>query len=266
LSGWIKLEKDLLTDPRVIRMGTKICNGLPLRGVTVVLGSLAHLWMIADTHIGQDDVIPLGANEINDVIGVEGFCQLLPSDWLEIIDPDHVKLPGFHTHNGTIAKERAQNAKRVQRHRINNAQPLRLRNGLPLPDQDQDLDKTKTESKSKTRARNAPRGTETESEIHEHIESIKAKYPKAARSDWITAEKLIRNLVLAGTFWELIEAGVERYAAYCTATNRLVQNPGLFFGAVDRPWLQDWELPKSKAEARLDSNVDVMRQFVAGGT
>lgn len=107
---------------------------------------------------------------------------------------------------------------------------------------------------------------ETETEIHAHVESIKSKYPKAARADWIAAEKHIRNLVRDGTPWELIEAGVERYAAYCRATNRLVQNPALWFCAIDRPWLQDWDLPKTKTETRLDSNVDVMRQFVAGGS
>jgi hypothetical protein len=116
---------------------------------------------------------------------------------------------------------------------------------------------------SKLRAEIAPR--ETESEIHQHVEDIKAIYPKAARADWITAEKLMRNLVRDGTPWELIDSGVTRYAAYCKATNRLVQNPALWFGAIDRPWLQEWELPKNKAEARLDSNVDVMQQFIAGG-
>jgi hypothetical protein len=42
---------------------------------------------------------------------------LLPSDWLQIIDSDHVKLPDFHTHNGTTAKERALANKRQQKHR-----------------------------------------------------------------------------------------------------------------------------------------------------
>lgn len=125
MSGWIKLEKDLLTDPRVIRMGAKLCNGLPLQGVTVVLGGLAHLWMLADTHISQDDIIPLGIDEINHVIGIQGFCEALPQDWLQVIDSDSVKLPGFHEHNGTIAKERAGVAKRVEKHRAKrNAQAL----------------------------------------------------------------------------------------------------------------------------------------------
>lgn len=267
MSGWIKLEKDLLTDPRVIRMGAKLCNGGPLHGVTVVLGALAHLWMLADTHIGQNDVIPLGAEEINQVIGIQGFCQLLPQDWLQVIDSDHVELPGFHTHNGTIAKERAQTSKRVQKLRsTRNAPPLQPRNARPLPDRDQDLDQDQekhTEAHAKdAKPEEVPRGAD-EDQIRLHVLAIKAKYPKAAREDWLTAEHLMRKIA-EGIGWDAIEAGVERYAKCCRTTNRHAQNPGLFFAAADRPWLQEWPLPKNKAESRLASNADVMQQFVGG--
>lgn len=88
----------------------------------------------------------------------------------------------------------------------------------------------------------APR--ETEAEIRQHVMLIKAKWPKgAAHEDWITAEKLIRNLVTAGESWEAIEAGVERYAAFCKATGRLVANPGRWFADISRPWLSPWGIP-----------------------
>jgi len=267
MSGWIKLEKHLLTDPRVIRMGTKLCNGGPLRGVTVVLGGLAHLWMLADTHIGNDDVIPLGADEINDVIGIDGFCQLLPQDWLQVIDSDHIKLPGFHTHNGTVAKERAQTAKRVQKHRtITNAKPLQRRNAQPLPDLDQDQDLNQdSEKHTETHAANGNSkdvSRETEDQIRLRVIAIKAIYPKASREDWITAEKLMRNIVTNGGSWEEIEAGVGRYQRLCKATHRIAQNPGLFFGAVDRPWLQEWPLPSSKAESMRDQNIETSQEWL----
>lgn len=264
MSGWIKLEKDLLTDPRVIRMGAKICNGTALRGVTVVLGGLAHLWMLADTHIGLDDVIPLGADEINEVIGIQGFCQLLPRDWLQVIDSDHIKLPGFHTHNGTVAKERAQTAKRVRKHRVySNGAALPPRNGRALPDLDLDQDLNQDQEKhTEARTKDAPRESESEEQIRLHVLAIKAIYPKASREDWITAEKLMRNLVSDGCAWHEIEAGVSRYQKLCKATHRIAQNPGLFFAAVDRPWLQEWPLPPSKAEAQRDSNVDVSREWL----
>jgi hypothetical protein len=101
-----------------------------------------------------------------------------------------------------------------------------------------------------------------ETEIRDWITKIREVYPKAARQDWITAEKLIRNLVNQGEQWSEILAGVRRYRTLCDATNRQAQNPGMFFQAVDRPWTQEWPLPPSKAERRLDANIEVMRQFV----
>jgi hypothetical protein len=171
MSGWIKLEKDLLTDPRLLRVAQMFsggyemcstrrgearredpCNGSPLPGVAMVLGAISHLWMIADTHIGEDDVLPLGIDEINKLLGFEEFCEFLPADWLQVLDSDHVKLPGYHEHNGTIAKERALAARRAAKHRKKitkeNAKPLRNGNGRALPDQDQDQDQDKTKRKT----------------------------------------------------------------------------------------------------------------------
>ena len=166
MSGWIKLEKDLLTDPRVLRVARILeraywfiptsesecdpCNAVALPAVTLALGGLAQLWILADTHVGQDDILSLGADEINEFIGLKGFCEILPHDWLEVIDADHVKLPGFHTHNGTQAKKKAQVLKRVTRHRgQRNAQAFHTRNGHALPDQDQDQDQDQTKTRPK---------------------------------------------------------------------------------------------------------------------
>ena len=172
MSGWIKLEKDLLSDPRVARLalflsgcitmnteptkgeadgdGFNSCNGQPLPGTTVVLGVLAQLWMLADTHASEDDVLPLGVDEIDELIGIPGLCSLLPSEWLQVIDEYNVKLPGFHEHNGTVAKERALNARRQDRHRKSvTARRDKLvipRNARPLPDQDLDQDLSQSES------------------------------------------------------------------------------------------------------------------------
>lgn len=143
MGGWIKVEKDLLTDPRVINL--LACNGGPLQDVTHVLGCLTHLWIIADTHVGQDDVLALGAHQIDHILNAQGLCEAMPQDWLQIIDANHVKLPGFHAHNGPQAKARAQTQTRVARHRggKGNAPPLPPVddcNARPLPDQT----KTKT--------------------------------------------------------------------------------------------------------------------------
>lgn len=132
MSGWIKLEKDRRDDPRVLRMARQLRDAsvtherfMPAIHVTLVLGSLDQLWCYADTHIRDDDTLDLGAHEIDELVGLRGFCDLLPGDWLEIIDADHVKLPGFHTHNGTESKRRALTQKRMARHRNAPASPMR---------------------------------------------------------------------------------------------------------------------------------------------
>lgn len=162
--GWIKLEKDLATDPRVTRMaralaeradidllngqdrGGETRNGRAYAAVTLVLGGLAKIWFLADTHIDPNDVLPLGKEVIDEIVGVHGFCDAMPPDWLVVIDADHVKLPDFHIHNGTEAKKKALGQKRASRLRDReaNAGALRVRprNAISVPDLDLDLDHT----------------------------------------------------------------------------------------------------------------------------
>ena len=147
MSGWIKLEKDLRDDPRFLRMVRAYCNAHVTHEriserhcATLLLGCLAQLWMYADSHIREDDTLDLGADEVDELIGVQGFAALMPSDWLEVVDPHRVKLQDFHAHNGTDAKKKALTAKRVANHRIRNV--TQERNDVPassnaaaLPDQ-----------------------------------------------------------------------------------------------------------------------------------
>ncbi len=138
-------------------------------------------------------------------------------------------------------------------------------NASALPDQDQDQDQTKTRPEiHKRRAQDLIENVsrETEEQIRLGVLSIKGRYPKAPREDWIAAEKHIRNLIRDGSSWLDLEGGVERYAQYCKATNRIVQNPGNWFGAADRPWLQEWALPLNKAEAQRDRNIENSQEWL----
>jgi hypothetical protein len=156
--GWIKWQKDLETDPRVLRMARKIagrfalvdhdvtlqtdfCNAPPLQigtSVTLVCGALVRMWSYADTHIRADDVLEVGPEELNQIVDLPGFAAICPADWLEIVDDENVKLPDYQEHNGVVAKRKAMTAKRVQRHRNAGVTPE------PLPDQDQDQDQDQT--------------------------------------------------------------------------------------------------------------------------
>jgi hypothetical protein len=161
--GWIKFEKDLRTDPRVLRIAREInrrfalypkdaahepCNAYALPAVTLVLGALAQLWSLADSH-AENDVLRMSTEELDDYLGIAGFCALLPDDWLIALDDGSVELPGFQEHNGPEAKKRALTQNRVARHRERNASPLQGSNAHALPDktrQDKTRDKTHTHS------------------------------------------------------------------------------------------------------------------------
>lgn len=151
MSGWIKLEKDLESDPRVLRMSKAIdkkfqlypqdvalesCNACAFPGVTLVCGALARLWMYADSHAREDDTLDMGPEEINEWLRIPDFCALIPDDWLRVIDQHTVELPGYQEHNGVEAKKRALTQKRVTQHRNKvKRDSVTPRNASALPDQ-----------------------------------------------------------------------------------------------------------------------------------
>lgn len=154
-SGWIKFEKSLRDDPRVLRIARQLGNAgvtherfTNQAHVTLVLGCLAQLWCYADTHVREGDTLDLGIDDIDEIVGLQGFCSMLPDDWLQVIDAEHVKLPGFLGHNGTEAKKKALTQKRVARHRESvtseRISKKRSRNADALPDQTRpDQDQTR---------------------------------------------------------------------------------------------------------------------------
>lgn len=209
MNGWIKLEKDLLTDPHLLRAAHLLggradtCNGRPLPGVMLVLGGLAQLWMIADAHISDDDILPLGVNEINHILGLEGFCEILPQNWLQVIDADNVKLPGYQLHNGPAAKARALNQRRVEIHRSkSNGKPLHAGNGQALPDKDKDIYIKEKLNKKKLGTR-IPEDFALTADLRDYakargldpLETFEAfrdywiadNTPKATKRDWVAA-------------------------------------------------------------------------------
>jgi 5-methylcytosine-specific restriction endonuclease McrA len=102
-----------------------------------------------------------------------------------------------------------------------------------------------------------------ERERHVRFQRCKAKLPKfAGRQNWIVAEHNACRIVSDGFgTWDEIEAGCERYAKFIEATGQTVMNPVNFFGAVDRPCLQDWEIPiiagkPAQASTRGDAVID----------
>lgn len=180
--AWIKFDKDLIDDPRILRAAEDLCDRYTvsverIRGPefssghdlehdeqismmrNAVTGALVTLWVYADTHIRNGDVLPISVTAIDRMVGLDGFCELLGEDWIQpSADGQSVVLPGYCEKNGLEAKEKRKtsNAERQRRFRqrhqpegnaVTNATVTRL-------DQDRDLDhKTREEppvDKSKT--------------------------------------------------------------------------------------------------------------------
>lgn len=262
MSGWIKLEKDLREDLRVKRIAAQLiksgtCNAGALRpaaAVTQVLGALAQLWMHADSFAREDDTLDITRHEIDELTGIQGFAQFLPADWLEILDSERVKLPGFQAHNGTTAKRKDQTAKRVSKHRAakRNASPLpstTTGNADALPDQTKtrpDLDQKNPSASATPTRKLASRETSAE-EDPEWLLDFKLAYPnRAGDQGWRKAVRAAHARMADGHTSAEFIAGARRYAVFCEASGKtgteFVKQACTFLGP-DKAFLLPWHAP-----------------------
>ena len=118
------------------------------------------------------------------------------------------------------------------------------------------------EAKADTRAQDAPSFD---------FERIKNAYPKRAGSQpWKRAISAANARIKDGADFEDIIAGVERYAAYCQATDKtnteLVMHAATFLGP-DEHFRNEWTAPKkpeTKAEAYLRRTRDFEERYENG--
>lgn len=190
MSGWIKLWKDSCEDPRLAEAAEELCRRYliaersagggcdlskadELRFASNALrGALVTLWCYADTHLRNGNRLPLSSQALDALVGIEGFCDIVPDDWVEVLDDGTVKLPGYSEKNDLIAKEkRASDAKARQaawraRH---NATTNASHNDIVTRDEritkcvdqdlDQDLDQSKRKNGSSAHGPRAPTAT-----------------------------------------------------------------------------------------------------------
>lgn len=277
MGGWIKVEKDLANDPRVLRMASRLSNGdvtLASRSRLVVVGALVTLWWYADTHIGDDDVLAIGANEIDQLVGLEGFCGLMPQDWLQVLDADHVKLVDYTAHNGSLAKNKALNQKRQERHRHKPTSTSRSRNAPvtqgALPDKTrlrQDRDKTE---EIRTTAAAPPTRVSKSQNVSRETDGwfldFKLAYPsRSGDHGWRKALRAAHARILEGYSPEEFIEGAKRYAAFCRLTGKegteFVKQAATFLGP-DKPFLEPWNPPATKADVRLAGNLSAAEEFM----
>jgi len=106
--SWIKVRTHLATHPKVVRIACALCAH-PVH----IIGGLVHLWSIADLHADGEHLPYMTAQAIDHMVSMPGFtAELVNAGWAEVRD-DGVYLVNYQVHNGTSAKRRADNARRM---------------------------------------------------------------------------------------------------------------------------------------------------------
>ncbi len=138
---WIKMRSNLDTSPRVI----ELAGVLNLPELHVV-GLLWKVWSWADTHTLDGNAIRVTDVTLDRLTGVTGFASALRQvGWLEG-EEGSISFPRFTEHNGKTAKNRAETAVRVAKHR--NAKPVTHVTQKPLPEKRREEKNTTTPTPS----------------------------------------------------------------------------------------------------------------------
>lgn len=214
MSGWIKFDKDMATDPRLMDAAVTLASqyhfGIATSSVgarslsnsnallfftNALRGALVTLWAYADTHIRDDDTLPISSDALDALVGIEGFCAIVPDDWVVKLDAHTTKLPGYCAKNDLISKKkRRQDAKDRQ-----SAWRARQNKGPGIHDQSVTRESRVTQGVNNA-TRNEPVThnkmckTETKTEDQDLKSRDKSReVPRAARS---TATRLAENFEL----------------------------------------------------------------------
>ena len=109
---WIKIEMETPDKPEVVNMAAQL--RLDQDAVT---GKLFRIWTWADRNSVSGDGMPITAAFLDRLTNKKGFANAMRAvGWL-MGDDGNLTFPGFSRHNGTTAKARAQNNRRVADHR-----------------------------------------------------------------------------------------------------------------------------------------------------
>jgi hypothetical protein len=282
LSGWIKFWKDMPNDPRVLAAAAKLADryilahrsgfggsDLPASEAialcrNAVTGALATLWAYADEHIHDDDSLPLTSQTIDAVVGIEGFFDLLPREWIDELDDGSLILPGYCEKNSLIAKRkrtvksnarvtRWRSAKKTNSNAVTTQHETQCNAAGDL-DQDSDRDKNKKDknpSASATPTRKVvSRGA---SEDPEWLLDFKLTYPtRAGDQGWRKAVRAAHARMAEGHTSAEFVAGARRYATFCEASGKVgseyVKQACTFLGP-DKPFLLPWHAPPKQENA-----------------
>lgn len=124
-----------------------------------------------------------------------------------------------------------------------------------------DTDSNSDSGKETTALRTAPHDQPAE------FVDFKIAYPKRSGDQgWRKAIRAANARIAEGHTWAEMVGGAARYAEYVRSTGsentEYVKQAATFLGP-DKPFLEDWSLPPTKAQARLGANIDSMNKFLS---
>lgn len=139
MGGYIRMDKDLEDDPRVLALADRIAQELKqlvelatdrdlesaIRGLSrnAALGALYRLWRYGDTHLGRHNRLKgalHGGARISEVTALPaGVLREFPVEWLRVHEDGTVELPDYAAKNALIDRDmrREKTRERVRKHR-----------------------------------------------------------------------------------------------------------------------------------------------------
>lgn len=111
---WLKIEIDTPDKPEIWAMADDL-------GIDpdAVFGKLFRVWSWFDQHTESGNAPSVTKSLLDRKVGVTGFVNsMLKAGWL-VEEEGVITMPNFEKHNGNSAKKRANTAKRVAKHKIN---------------------------------------------------------------------------------------------------------------------------------------------------
>jgi hypothetical protein len=134
---WFMLDKDTLTDQRLLMAARLLCKRYSVSDVddngdrgdeidmsrqlscmtAACRGALVMLWGYAHDNIRPDNTLALDPVAVDALVGIDGFCDCMPPEWLEVMDDGSgIYLPRFIEKNQIVKRLEAR-AKDTARHR-----------------------------------------------------------------------------------------------------------------------------------------------------
>jgi len=142
-NDWIKIRKDLPTDPNVYKIAELLDVS---RNETV--GLLVLFWSWADTHLMEGHAPSVTGVTVDDVVRHDGFANaLIKFGWLTV-NGNGISIPNFDRHMSENAKKRALDSERQRKSRLK-------RNAASVTDVTETRDKSVTREEKKREEKNS---------------------------------------------------------------------------------------------------------------